>query len=72
MIFPKYQTLKDLDNAEIETRLLKLKKELLYLRIQKSNFSKKSPHLLKATRHQIAQLLTFKRRNMKTPDNYSK
>jgi ribosomal protein L29 len=61
MSLPKYKDLKDYELAEIETQLLKAKKELLFLRIQKANFSRFSPHLMTHTRHQISQLLTRKR-----------
>lgn len=61
MSLPKYSVLKDYDINEIDKQILKAKKELLFLRIQKANFSRFSPHLLTHTRHQISQLLTFKR-----------
>lgn len=61
MSLPKYSSLKDYDLDEIDRQILKAKKELLFLRIQKANFSRFSPHLLTHTRHQISQLLTFKR-----------
>jgi large subunit ribosomal protein L29 len=63
MSLPKYDALKDLSSTEIEEKILVLKKELLYLRIQNANFSNKSPHLIKSTKHQLAQLLTFQRQN---------
>lgn len=61
MSLPKIETLKDVDLIEIDNRILKAKKELLFLRIQKANFSKFSPHLITHTKHQIAQLMTQKR-----------
>ena len=61
MSLPKYKDLKDYQLVEIETQLVKAKKELLFLRIQKANFSRFSPHLMTHTRHQISQLLTRKR-----------
>ncbi len=61
MSLPKYKDLKDYQLAEIEAQLVKAKKELLFLRIQKANFSRFSPHLMTHTRHQISQLLTRKR-----------
>jgi large subunit ribosomal protein L29 len=64
MSLPKYESIKTLTNKEIEEKILVLKKELLYLRIQNANFSNKSPHLIKSTKHQLAQLLTFKRQNI--------
>ena len=61
MSLPKYKDLEKFELAEIENQLLKAKKELLFLRIQKANFSRFSPHLMTHTRHQISQLLTRKR-----------
>lgn len=61
MSLPKYKDLKDYQLVEIEAQLIKAKKELLFLRIQKANFSRFSPHLMTHTRHQISQLLTRKR-----------
>ena len=61
MSLAKYKNLKDFELTEIESQLIKAKKELLFLRIQKANFSRFSPHLMTHTRHQISQLLTRKR-----------
>lgn len=69
MSLPKYKELKNYDINEIDNQILKAKKELLFLRIQKANFSRFSPHLLTHTRHQISQLLTFKRSLQKNSIN---
>lgn len=61
MSLPKFKELEQISLTEIETQILKAKKELLFLRIQKANFSKFSPHLLTHTKHQISQLMTLKR-----------
>lgn len=61
MSLPKFDSLKDVDLVEIDNQILKAKKELLFLRIQKANFSRFSPHLLTHTKHQISQLMTRKR-----------
>lgn len=61
MSLPKFSALKDIDLNEIDNQILKAKKELLFLRIQKANFSRFSPHLLTHTKHQISQLMTLKR-----------
>ena len=71
MSLPKYKDLKDYQLAEIEAQLVKAKKELLFLRIQKANFSRFSPHLMTHTRHQISQLLT-RRRELQTSSLRSK
>lgn len=61
MTLPKFDALENFDEIKINNEILKAKKELLFLRIQKSNFSKISPHLITHTKHQISQLMTFKR-----------
>jgi ribosomal protein L29 len=61
MSLPKFETLKDIDLIEIDNQILKAKKELLFLRIQKANFSRFSPHLITHTKHQISQLMTKRR-----------
>nr|YP_010478777.1 ribosomal protein L29 [Neustupella aerophytica]UVI61082.1 ribosomal protein L29 [Neustupella aerophytica] len=61
MSLPKFSELKDIDLTELDNQILKAKKELLFLRIQKANFSRFSPHLLTHTKHQISQLMTLKR-----------
>jgi ribosomal protein L29 len=61
MSLPKFEALNDTDLLEIENQIIKAKKELLFLRIQKANFSRFSPHLLTHTKHQISQLMTKRR-----------
>lgn len=61
MSLPKYKDLKNYELAQLEEELIKTKKELLFLRIQKANFSRFSPHLLTHTKHQISQLLTLRK-----------
>nr|YP_009550319.1 ribosomal protein L29 [Characiopsis acuta]QAA11256.1 ribosomal protein L29 [Characiopsis acuta] len=61
MSLPKYKDLKTIDLSEVNEQIIKAKKELLFLRIQKANFSRFSPHLLTHTKHQISQLMTLKR-----------
>jgi large subunit ribosomal protein L29 len=60
MSLPNFKNLKDLNLNQIDEQILKAKKELLFLRIQKANFSRFSPHLLTHTKHQISQLMTLK------------
>lgn len=60
MSLPKFEMLKNISASEIDDQILKAKKELLFLRIQKANFSRVSPHLLTHTRHQISQLMTLR------------
>lgn len=61
MSLPKYKDLQTIDLSEVDEQIVKAKKELLFLRIQKANFSRFSPHLLTHTKHQISQLMTLKR-----------
>jgi large subunit ribosomal protein L29 len=61
MSLPKYKDVQTIDLNEVDEQIVKAKKELLFLRIQKANFSRFSPHLLTHTKHQISQLMTLKR-----------
>jgi large subunit ribosomal protein L29 len=72
MALTKYQDIKKLDDKELDDLILKLKKELLFLRIQKVNFSSLQPHLFRHTKHQLAQLLTWKREKLNTSNNIRK
>lgn len=72
MALTKYQDFKKLDQNELDELILKLKKELLFLRIQKVNFSSFQPHLFRHTKHQLAQLLTCKREKLNTSNNLRK
>lgn len=72
MALTKYQNFKKLDDNELDDLILKLKKELLFLRIQKVNFSSFQPHLFRHTRHQLAQLLTWKREKLNTSNSLRK
>ena len=64
MALTKYKDFKNLDDKELDELTVKLKKELLFLRIQKVNFSQFQPHLFRHTNHQLAQLLTWKREKL--------
>jgi len=72
MALTKYQDIKKLDDKELDDLILKLKKELLFLRIQKVNFSSLQPHLFRHTKHQLAQLLTWKREKLNTSNKIRK
>nr|YP_009550593.1 ribosomal protein L29 [Eustigmatophyceae sp. Chic 10/23 P-6w]QAA11530.1 ribosomal protein L29 [Eustigmatophyceae sp. Chic 10/23 P-6w] len=72
MALTKYQDIKKLDDKELDDLILKLKKELLFLRIQKVNFSSLQPHLFRHTKHQLAQLLTWKREKLNNSNNLRK
>lgn len=72
MALTKYKDSENLDDKELDNLILKLKKELLFLRIQKVNFSSLQPHLFRHTKHQLAQLLTRKREKLNTSKNLRK
>jgi large subunit ribosomal protein L29 len=72
MALTKYKDFKNLNDTELDDLILKLKKELLFLRIQKVNFSSFQPHLFRHTKHQLAQLLTCKREKFNTSKNVRK
>lgn len=65
MAFPTYKSIENLSLEELDIQILKIKKELLYFRIQKATFSPVAPHLIKKTKHQLAQLLTLKNEKYK-------
>ena len=65
MTFPSYKSIENLTSEELDIQVIKIKKELLYFRIQKATFSPVAPHLIKKTKHQLAQLLTLKRQKYK-------
>lgn len=72
MALTKYQDFKKLDDNELNDLIIKLKKELLFLRIQKVNFSSFKPHLFRHTKHQLSQLLTCKREKLNISSNLRK
>jgi len=72
MALTKYKDFKKLEDNELDDLILKLKKELLFLRIQKVNFSSLQPHLFRHTKHQLAQLLTWKREKLNASNNLRK
>nr|QCI07073.1 ribosomal protein L29 [Haraldiophyllum bonnemaisonii] len=50
----------DLNIEEINNQIIKLKKELLELKIKQKTKQDIKPHLLKNIKHRIAQMLTLK------------
>ena len=72
MALTKYKDFNNLNDKELDELILKLKKELLFLRIQKVNFSSFQPHLFRHTKHQLAQILTCKRKKVNTSKNIRK
>ena len=59
MAFSKIVQLQDLPQAEIETELLKIEKELVDLRLKKATRQQYKSHQFKHLKHKKAQLLTL-------------
>lgn len=61
MALPKIQDQRQLTDAEIETQILALKRQLFELRLQKATRQEVKSHQFKHIRHQLAQLMTIER-----------
>lgn len=59
MAFSTFEELTLMDNSSIESEVVKLKTELVQLRLQKSTKQSFKPHLFKSLKRKIAQLLTI-------------
>ena len=59
MFFSTFEELTLMDNSKIESEILKLKSELVHLRLQKSTKQSFKPHLFKQLKCTIARLLTI-------------
>ena len=57
--------IRDLSPAEIGTKLRELRAELLQLNMKKSSGQLEKPHVLRATRKDIARLLTVQTQKLK-------
>lgn len=56
------------NTTEINTQILKLKKEIILLKVKQKTKQKIKTHLIKKTKHKISQILTskeFKKNNIK-------
>lgn len=58
MPFPKIAEARNLNDADLATEILKVKKELFDLRLQQATSRLEKPHLFKQAKHKLAQLLT--------------
>ena len=59
MALSNFQTLKELDNNQIEEEIIKSKKELFNLRLQRATRQSFKSHEFKHLKHKVAQLLTL-------------
>jgi large subunit ribosomal protein L29 len=61
MAFPKIDDVRNLNDEELTTEILKVKQELFRLRLEKATRQLKTPHLFKHKKHRLSQLLTVER-----------
>nr|QJH88328.1 ribosomal protein L29 [Pterocladia lucida] len=60
MSLPKVQDINKTDTETINQEIIKLKRELLNIKIKQKTQQKVQPHLFKHKKHSLAQLLTIK------------
>lgn len=61
MPLPKVEEIRDLNDQELNDRIVATKKELFQLRFQKATRQLEKPHQFKHLRHRLAQLMTLER-----------
>jgi large subunit ribosomal protein L29 len=61
MALPKIEDVRNLNDEDLSTEILNVKRELFRLRLEKATRQLKSPHLFKHKKHRLAQLLTVER-----------
>lgn len=61
MPFPKIAEVRELNDTELATEIVKVKRELFDLRVLKATGRMEKPHLFKHNRHRLAQLLTIEK-----------
>jgi large subunit ribosomal protein L29 len=61
MPLPKVEEIRDLNDQELNDRIVATKKELFQLRFQKATRQLDKPHQFKHLRHRLAQLMTVER-----------
>lgn len=61
MAWPKIEEIRSLDDSEISQEILRLKRELLELRMQKATGKLEKPHSFKVFRRHLSQLMTVQR-----------
>lgn len=66
MKFPKFTDIKNLDAVMLEKELSNSKKELFELRLKKATRQAFKPHMFKALKKKIAQILTVQSQQLQT------
>ncbi|MGL5875263.1 MAG: 50S ribosomal protein L29 [Xenococcaceae cyanobacterium] len=61
MAFPKIKDARLLNDEELATEVVNLKKQLFQLRLEQATGRLEKPHLFRHTKHRLAQLLTVER-----------
>jgi large subunit ribosomal protein L29 len=61
MPLPKIADARKLNDEELATEIVDLKKQLFQLRLEQATNRLEKPHLFKHTKHRLAQLLTVER-----------
>jgi len=61
MAWPKIEEIRSLNDSEISQEILRLKRELLELRMQKATGKLEKPHSFKVSRRHLSQLMTVQR-----------
>jgi large subunit ribosomal protein L29 len=72
MPMPKVADARTLSDADLSNEILTVKKELFELRLQKATRQLNQPHLIRLTKHRLAQLLTVegeRRRGVTLPSS---
>lgn len=65
MSLPKIADARNLSDQDLADAIVKAKKELFELRLQKATGRLEKTHLFKHTRHRLSQLLTVERQRAK-------
>nr|YP_009396039.1 ribosomal protein L29 [Dasya naccarioides]ARW65225.1 ribosomal protein L29 [Dasya naccarioides] len=63
------QKITKLTNQEINNKIIKLKKELILLKIKQATKQNIKPHKIKKIKHQISQLLTLNQIHIQKHNN---
>jgi large subunit ribosomal protein L29 len=61
MAFPKIEDARKLNDEELATEVVNLKKQLFQLRLEQATGRLEKHHLFRHTKHRLAQLLTVER-----------